>query len=314
MGGDQSLQQHPALAASPTRSSLLQRLTTAVPESLYHRQDRPPEQTRLALQWLGTAGFRVLSQGHHLWLDPHLSRHGLSQLAFGRIAPNEARIRADVDRADAVAVGHSHFDHAIDAPAIAKLYGARVYGASDTLNYCRGAGVDEQQLMEIKGDGRVYTEGPFELTGYRSEHSPFLAGKVPFPGRIAQPMTLPAPVSAWRVGQVLTLHAQCCGGSVHHVGSAALVEAELRGVQADVVLACTIGRHATPHFARRLVECLRPKVLIPCHWDQFWRPIDAPVKQIPSNDLLGFLNEVAAVPGAPEVRVLPMRGWTTIAV
>lgn len=314
MGRDQALQPRSEAALGRSTSSLLQRLTTTVPESLYHRQDRPPEQTRLALQWLGTAGFRVLSLGHHLWLDPHFSRHSLTELAFGRIAPNESRIAADVDRADAIAVGHSHFDHAMDAPAIAKRFGARVYGASDTLNYCRGAGVASDHLFEIAGDGRVYAEGPFALTGYRSEHSPFLAGKVPFMGRIEQPIATPAPISAWRVGQVLTLHANCPGGSVHHVGSAALVEAELRGVQADVVLACTIGRHATPHFARRLVECLRPKVLIPCHWDQFWRSLDLPVKQIPSNDLQGFINEVNAVPGAPEVRVLPLRGWTTIAV
>lgn len=299
------------LLPSPRR--LLDRLTAEVPAHVLHHQPRPPEDVALALQWLGTAGFRLLSRGHHLWLDPHLSRHGLAQLARGKIQPDLQRIRQDVDVAHAVAVGHSHFDHALDAPAIAQLHAARVYGASDTLNYCRGSGVAEHQLVELRGDGQGHREGPFELRSYASVHSPFLAGKVPFPGRIAQPFSGPAPVSAWRVGQVLTLHADSPGGSVHHVGSAALLEAELRGVQADVVLACTIGRHATPHFARRLVETLRPKLLIPCHWDQFWLPLDRPARQIPSNDLLGFLDEIAAVRGAPEVRVLPLRGWTCVA-
>jgi L-ascorbate metabolism protein UlaG (beta-lactamase superfamily) len=296
----------------PRSLRFLDRLSSEIPSALLHREPRPPEDSALALQWLGTAGFRLLSRGHHLWFDPHLSRHSLAQLALGPIRPDIQRIVEDVDIAHAVAIGHSHFDHALDAPAIARMHGARVYGASDTLNWCRGSGVAEHQLFELRGDGEVYREGPFALRGFRSEHSPFLAGKVPFPGRIAQPFSGPAPVSAWRVGQVLTLHADSPGGSVHHVGSAALVEAELRGVQADVVMACTIGRHATPHFARRLVETLRPKLLIPCHWDRFWEPMDRPARQIPGNDLLGFLEEVAAVPGAPEVRVLPLRGWTVV--
>lgn len=300
------------MALSLLPRGLRARLSSELPASLFHHQPRPADGAALALQWLGTAGFRLVSRGHHLWFDPHLSRHSLAQLALGPIQPNLERIALEVDVAHAVAVGHSHFDHALDAPAIARMHGARVYGASDTLQWCRGSGVAERQLFELRGDGEVFGEGPFALRAFRSAHSPFLAGKVPFPGRIAAPLRAPAPISAWRVGQVLTLHADSPGGSVHHVGSAALVEAELRGVQADVVLACTIGRHATPHFTRRLIETLRPKLLIPCHWDRFWEPLDQPARQIPGNDLLGFLDEVAAVPGAPEVRVLPLRGWTCI--
>lgn len=286
------------------------RWTRHVDPSWLHHQPRPPETTPLAIQWLGTAGFRLLSQGHHVWLDPHLSRHSLSQLLTGKIAPDEARIAADVDRADAVMVGHSHFDHALDAPAVAKLHGARVYGASDTLQWCRGWGVPDAQLFEITGDGESFAEGPFTLRGVRSQHSAFLLGRVPYPGRIVAPLQAPARPSAWRVGQVLGLHAATAHGSVYHIGSADLIEAELRGLQADVVLCCTIGRQSTRHFVPRVIEALRPKLLIPCHWEQFWRPIDAPCQQIRGNDLAGFLAEVAAVAQPPEVRVLPPRGWT----
>ena len=137
-------------------------------------------------------------------------------------------------------------------------------------------------------------------------------------GNIARPFAVPAHASQWRVGQVLIPHveAEVAPGRplrIAHVGSASLLEAELHGLQADVVLACTIGRHATPNFTHRLLDALAPKVVVPCHWDQFWRPIDAPVRQIPSNDLTGFLQEVAAHPSAPRVCVLPMLGWTTLA-
>jgi L-ascorbate metabolism protein UlaG (beta-lactamase superfamily) len=288
------------------------RLSTAVDPAWYHREERPQD-PRLAVQFLGTAGFRVVSAGQHVWLDPHLSRHSVAELLFGKIAPKPDRIAAEVDIAHAVAVGHSHYDHALDAPEIARLHDATVYGSADTLHWCRGHGVPDRLLHELRGEGETHAIGELTLRAVKSEHSPFLAGRVPFAGRIETTLTGPAPMSAWRVGPVFGLHLSGAAGSVYHVGSAALLEAELAGIQADIVLCCTIGRHATPRFTHRVIDALRPKLVIPCHWDQFWRPLDAPVRQIPTNDLAGFLAEVQSHPNAPEVRVLPLRGWTTFA-
>lgn len=284
---------------------------SGVPAHLMHQEARP-EGVALALQWVGTAGFRVVTEGHHFWLDPHLSRHSLGQLLRGPIAPDGDRIDAEVDICHAVAVGHSHFDHAMDTPYIARKHGARVYGAEDTLNCCRGAGVPEAQLVTMAAGGS-YAEGPWRLRALRSQHSPLLLGRVPLPGRIERPLSTPARYSAWRVGETFGLHLSCAAGSVYHIGSANLIEAELQGVQSDVVLCCTVGRQAVQRFTWRMIEALRPKVVIPCHWERFWRSMDAPPLQIPGNDLHGFMDECASHPLAPEVRLLPMRGWSTLA-
>ena len=285
------------------------RFSTAIDPAWFADEPRPSTDCGLAIQWLGTAGFRVLAAGHHFWLDPHLSRHSLGDLAFGKIDPRLDQIAADVDAADAVAVGHSHFDHALDAPAIAARSGARVYGSSDTLNWCRGYGVPESQLVELHGQGESFRQGPFELKAILSAHSPILAGRVPLPGRIDSILRGPARYTRWRVGLTFGLHLNTAAGSVYHLGSANLVEAELSGITADILLCCTVGRQSVPDFTRRAVAALQPKLVIPCHWDQFWRPIDAATRQIPGNDLAGFLREVAACPTAPQVRVLPIRGW-----
>ncbi len=300
------------------RRSLLHRLSPSLADVPFHNQPRPDNDQELALQWLGTAGFRLQFQGKHLWFDPHLSRHSLAELAFGTIAPVPARVLAQVDAADGVVIGHSHFDHAMDAPVLAQHFGAHVYGAEDTLVYCRGLGVPEAQLHRLAGDAQVHALGPFAIGARLSQHSPFALGRVPYPGHITRGFQVPARTSAWRVGQTLIPHVTLEPQpgrrlTIAHVGSAALIDAELRGLQADVVLACTIGRHATANFTHRVLDALAPKLVVPCHWDQFWRPIDAPVRQIPSNDLAGFLQEVASHASAPRVRVLPMLGWTTLA-
>ncbi len=290
----------------------MSRWTTRVDPAWFRPDPRPADDVGLAVQWLGTAGFRVLSRGHHVWLDPHLSRHSLGELALSAIEPKLDRIRAEVDIAHAVAVGHSHFDHALDAPAVARLHGARVYGSSDTLNWCRGYGLSDDQLTELRGEGESFVQGPFALRAVKSAHSPLFAGRVPLPGRIEQVLRGPARYTQWRVGLTLGLQLQCAGGSVYHLGSSNLVESELAGVQADVLLCCTIGRQSVRDFTRRAVAALRPKVVVPCHWDPFWTPIDGPPRQILSNDLAGFLQEVAACPNAPEVRVVPIRGWVVV--
>jgi L-ascorbate metabolism protein UlaG (beta-lactamase superfamily) len=115
------------------------------------------------------------------------------------------------------------------------------------------------------------------------------------------------------VGTVFGFHLETDGGSVYHIGSANLVETEMAGLRADVVLCCTVGRQSTERYTTRVLDALRPRLVIPCHWDQFWRPIDEAVRQIPTNDLEGFVREVSAHPLAPEVRVLPLCGWTKIA-
>ena len=299
--------------------SLADRFRTSVPEARYHREERPVR-PRLAVQWVGTAGFRLVTGDHHFWIDPHLSRHSLGELLRGPVAPKLALVARTVDVAHAVAAGHSHFDHAIDVPAVAKLKGARVYGSNDTLNYCRGSGVPEAQLHEIRG-GEDLREGPFRFRPVLSQHSTIGWGQnsilslqiVPFPGRIEHPLSPPLRASELRVGTVFGFPLESEGGSVYHIGSANLVEAEMAGLRADVVLCCTVGRQSTERYTARVLDALRPRVVIPCHWDQFWRPLDEPARQIPTNDIEGFLSEVASHPLAPEVRVLPLCGWTRIA-
>jgi L-ascorbate metabolism protein UlaG (beta-lactamase superfamily) len=288
------------------------RWSVAIDAGWLHHEARP-EGAAQALQWLGTAGFRVVqrdAQGaeHHLWLDPHLSRHSPLELLRGPIAPKIERICADVDRADAVAVGHAHFDHAVDAPEIAKRFGARLYGSSSVAEIALGYGV-EAGLVHRLEPGVTVHDGPCALTAFRSQHSRFAFGRVPADGHVRAPLRWPARASAFRVGDVFGLHVGGGPASIFHVGSADLIDAELEGVQADVVLACTMGRHATPRFTERLIAALRPKLIVPCHWDQFWRPMEAPVRQIPSNDLGGFLQEVRACDPRVELRVLPLRGW-----
>ena len=74
--------------------------------------DFPPG---LAMQWLGTAGFKFSYQGYTILIDPYFTRSSMKAIASRKaLQPDDRSVAGHVDRCDAVLVGHTHFDHALD--------------------------------------------------------------------------------------------------------------------------------------------------------------------------------------------------------
>ncbi|MBF6621005.1 MAG: MBL fold metallo-hydrolase, partial [Patulibacter sp.] len=88
----------------------------------------------LEVVWLGVSGYRLTYEGVSIFVDPYVSRAPLRDLLFRRTAmPDLELIRRFAPAPGPVAgvlVGHTHFDHAIDAPAIAREYRAKAYGSA----------------------------------------------------------------------------------------------------------------------------------------------------------------------------------------
>jgi glyoxylase-like metal-dependent hydrolase (beta-lactamase superfamily II) len=80
----------------------------------------PPEGI-LAIRWLGTTNFELSYDGQVILLDAYYDR-GPRNRSIG-LGPK------DVKRADAIFVGHAHFDHMADAASVGMQTGAPVIGA-----------------------------------------------------------------------------------------------------------------------------------------------------------------------------------------
>ena len=92
------------------------------------------------------------------------------------------------------------------------------------------------------------------------------------------------------------------GVTLYHNGSADLVDAELEGERADVLVAGLAGRRGTENYVARLLSALDPKVVVPTHHDAFFAPLERGVHLLPGVDLDGFVSEVGV--RAPEARVI----------
>ena len=255
--------------------------------------------------FLGTAGFMVASQERTFVLDPYVSRAGLWRTAFGRLPVDEARVRQYVPVADEVLIGHSHHDHALDGPAVCKHTGARLLGSASTMNLARAYGLDAAQHVEVTA-GVPVPCGAAIATPLASRHGKALLGRIPLPGNIDAPPTWPPRVYDLRHGPVFHWHLQLGGVRVLHVDSADFLDDQL--AEADVLLLCAVGRQYRQDYTRTLLQRVKPRVVIPCHWDDFTLPLEAPPRQLPGVDVEGFVEEIRAG-GAEAVVLGPLQSW-----
>jgi L-ascorbate metabolism protein UlaG (beta-lactamase superfamily) len=99
----------------------------------------------LAVRWIGYANFELVHNGHILLLDAYYDR--------GSIYPSLGFKATDVKRADAILIGHGHFDHMSDAASVGARTGATVVGAPVTTEKLATQQIDSKQVKTVTGRG-----------------------------------------------------------------------------------------------------------------------------------------------------------------
>jgi L-ascorbate metabolism protein UlaG (beta-lactamase superfamily) len=248
----------------------------------------------LELTWFGTAGFRLAYQGTVVWIDPYVTRMPMSAVALRRVVPSSPEAVAKyVDRADAVLVGHTHFDHALDVPAICRAHACKAYGSTSLRNLMGLHGLAESTVVvEPKRD---YEVGPFKFHFVPSVHSKLQLGlRIPFSGELTCEHVGGLTAQAYKCGQVWGVCIEVGGVRLYHQGSADVLEDEIIDRGVDVFLCGISGRRFTPRYAERVMRALSPAMIVPTHYDDFFRPLDASSRFSFNVNLTGFADEVRA--------------------
>ena len=259
----------------------------------------------LELRWLGVAGFALTYEGTTVLIDPYVSRIGLGDMVRRRtVAAHRALVDRWVPKTDAVLLGHTHFDHALDAPEVARRDGCRVYGGA-SARHLMGLHGMAGQAVDVEAH-RVYEVGPFEVTFVPSVHSKlFLGRSVPNGGEITCEHVGDLNAQAYGCGQVWGIHIRVGGQTLYHQGSADLLDDEIRHRDVDVFLCGVAGRQFTPDYVPRMLGRLQPRRIVATHHDDFFVPLGEPQGFAFGVDVARFPDEVAAVSREFEVVTLP---------
>jgi L-ascorbate metabolism protein UlaG (beta-lactamase superfamily) len=252
----------------------------------------------IELQYLGTAGFVIRHAERTLVLDPYVSRAGLFTLLTQPLRSDAALVQRLIPHADDVLIGHAHHDHVLDAPMLCQQTGARLIGSRATVMIGRAAGLPESQLVETQGREDL-ASGAWTIRGLPSIHGKALFGKIPLAGDITAPPPWPPKMTDLRHGLVLNWLVDTGGLTIMHIDSADFINEELAGHQADVVCLCAIGRQHRPNYVQDVVRLLKPRWVVPCHWDTMLTAIEDTPDLLPAVDLLGFMDEIRAAGSEP---------------
>ena len=260
----------------------------------------------LEMRWIGTAGFRLAYQGTVIWIDPYVTRLPMNRFALRRVTvPNDAEIDQWIDRADAVLIGHTHFDHALDAPRISAKFGCPVYGSSSLAHLMLLSGVPDRAVTVEPY--QTYEVGPFKFSFIPSVHSKLALGlSIPSGGELTCEHLDHLTPQAYRCGQVWGLHIEVAGVSFYHQGSADLIDDAIRARNVDYFLCGIAGRRFTKNYLPRILGKLNPRVIVPTHYDNFFQPLERPLDFSMNVNLTSFADEVRAVSADFNVQALPL--------
>ncbi|WP_121254289.1 MBL fold metallo-hydrolase [Nocardioides ferulae] len=247
----------------------------------------PSADDGLGVTFLGVSTLLLDDGESAVMTDGFFSRPPLTKVGLGRIAPDPARIDAALDRTGASRLAavlpvHTHYDHALDSAAVADRTGALLVGGESAANLGRGAGLSEERLRVV-ASGDSLRLGGFDVTWVESHHCP----PDRFPGAITRPVVPPTRTKAYRCGEAWSLVVRHTSGRTALVqGSAGHVAGALAGHRADVAylgvgqLGLQDEGYLRAYWAET-VETVGATVVVLIHWDDFFRPLDAPLRALP---------------------------------
>jgi len=270
-----------------------------------------PAKNSVRVTWMGTAGIYVSDGETGFYIDPFVSRYGLLKVGAGfSLKPQHPLIDEWItltggQNAAAILVSHSHYDHVLDVPWFAEKTGAKIVGSQSTANVALGAGIPNNQIKTIT-DRDTVNIGNFEITFIQSVHSPALLGRIPWPGNIEQPLTPPAPASAYREGGAYALFVKHPKGTFLHYGSPGVKPGIFEGMTADVVFLSIGGRKDTGSLIEHVITPLHPATVIPIHFDDLFGPVSKEITPLIGVNLNEFWTTMAASKSSFIVNTLPV--------
>lgn len=248
----------------------------------YYRNDTAPIQDGdVAITFFGVSTLLFDDGETQILVDSFFTRPPVLDV-LSKMQSNEdevARFIKDynLDRVRAAFIAHSHYDHALDVPAVAKMTGATIYGTESTMNIGRGGGVAESQLALAKSGDSVQI-GDFAVRIEESPHSIHPGVPAPdYPPTIDKPLVQPASNAEFACGGNFNFIITHGDKTYVVVASANYRDGSLAGTGADVLFlgTATLGLRDEAFQQKYLDETIgltTPEIVIPLHWDDFVKP------------------------------------------
>ena len=307
---------------------------------------------QLYVQFTGAGGVYMATQHVALMADPFFSNPGLGDLVLlSDLTTDKAAVDQWLPPTENVAgviVGHGHYDHLMDVPAILpRLPTAAKVFASETANHMLAASIPATRRVDLNRSMASATQhgewvqlnSKMRILAIESEHSPHVAGIVFVNDVLTEDsVSLPGDALEWQSGTTLSYVIDFL-----EVGDAESANAEnddVRvqyrvffqssssgyplgappkwlsddGIPVDLAVLCMANFDSVDNYPGGVLDQLKPKNVLLTHWEAFWEPYipnDATV--LPGLDIAKFIAQVrTSVPESTPIYLPQLGGAITL--
>jgi len=272
------------------------------------RADSPVE-----LTYLGVAGWILRHGDDAILTAPLFSNPSLFDVGLTPISADPDRIEAhlpDVADVSAILVGHGHYDHLMDVPYIARNRAeqAIIYGNATSAYQLAPFGLADRFRVVTEMAGSVETVGRWievshgvRVMPLMSDHAPHLAGVTLYSGVRTRAMTHePRSANQWLDGETLAFLIDflnedgSVGLRVYYQDAVPAPPFGMApplddGVGVDVAILVPATYAEVSWHPEALLENLRPRYVLLCHWEDFFEPPSRDPEPVPFTLLPDFV-------------------------
>jgi L-ascorbate metabolism protein UlaG (beta-lactamase superfamily) len=257
----------------------------------YQASAKQAPSSSLQIKFFGVSTLLFDDGKTQILIDGFFSRPSLSQVVFQKIQSQPEVIQRIIpqqhlQRTQAILVTHSHYDHTLDLAELGKrLPNTKIIGSSSTLNIARGGHISEQQLLLVQ-PLKPMMFGQFRGTAIPSKHTPPTAINNDLGEEIKQPLQLPARFYEFKEGHSFDYLIEHSGHRILVKASTGAVPDQLKNLKVDTLFLgiAQLSRQSEQfqqNYLDQTLRSLKPKVVVPIHWDDFFQQIDQPLEFLP---------------------------------
>jgi len=223
------------------------------------------------------AGIALNFNDQVLLIDPFLTRPPLHNVLWGRPTTNPDLLAEKIHRADHILVTHAHYDHLMDVPEIAQRTNAIVLGSFNTYQLLQTLGLPAAQLRIIHAGDEISM--PYVQVKVLAGKHPTIPGYTP--GSLKRNLHPPLHLRDYRMDDCFCFHIQADDLKILVWSSISCQGA----FPADVLLLRAVAHE---DWYRDMLIKVQPRLVIPTHWDDQFRPLDKPIRPFYSPPMPAF--------------------------
>ena len=234
--------------------------------------------SQLSVKWTGIAGVLISDGETDLGFDLTMTKPELKHWLFNsRFLPDEDLLKAsvkkyDIKKLDALFISHTHCDHAVDIPWFSAEFSAPIYGTISIHRLAKAYSKlkDRKVFLQDMKPKQTIQVGEFKITPFTRIHAPilqmidwhFLEGDVPENTSLN--------FYDYYTGDTWSYLVEHPLGNIYVEQGGQPVDAILNFLpKIDIAILGTANKKSVTHWIEGYGIKLKPKVVMPVHYDWF---------------------------------------------